>query len=162
MEGVTAMRTREKTQVHPEFVEQFRQYLKSGGLRLTSERLAILEQVFSYDGHFQAEDLLVRIREKGHSASRATIYRTLPLLVKSGLLTEIIDARKNSYYEHVDALQEQQHAHLICLRCNEIIEFTNPEIDKLQKAMCDLHQFEAVKYRNEILGYCKECQTAGR
>ena len=156
------MRAREKTQVHPKFVEQFRQFLKSGGLRLTSERLVILEQVFSYEGHFQAEDLLVHIREKGHSASRATIYRTLPLLVKSGLLTEVIDAQKNSYYEHVNALQEQQHAHLICLRCNKIIEFTNPEIEKLQKAMCDRHRFEAIKYRNEILGYCEECQAASR
>lgn len=155
------MRTREKTQVDPKFVEQFRQYLKSGGLRLTSERLVIFEQVFSYEGHFQAEDLLVHMREKGYSASRATIYRTLPLLVKSGLLTEIIDAQKNSYYEHVHALQEQQHAHLICLRCNKIIEFTNPEVDKLQKAVCDLHKFEPMKFRNEILGYCGECRAEG-
>ena len=155
------MRTREKAQIHPKFVEQFRQFLKNGGLRLTSERLAILEQVFSYEGHFQAEDLLVHIREKGHSASRATIYRTLPLLVQSGLLMEINDAQKNSYYEHVHALQEQQHAHLICLRCNEIIEFTNLEVDKLQKAICDLHDFKPIKFRNEILGYCRECQAEG-
>lgn len=156
------MRTREKTQVHPKFIEQFRLYLKSSGLRLTSERLVILEQVFSYEGHFQAEDLLVHIREKGRSASRATIYRTLPLLVKSGLLTEIIDAQKNSYYEHVHALQEQRHAHLICLRCNKIIEFTNPEIDELQKDICDFHRFKPIKYRNEILGYCGECQVEDR
>ena len=156
------MRTRDKTQTHPKFVEQFRQFLQSGGLRLTSERLVILEQVFSYEGHFQAEDLLVHIREKGYSASRATIYRTLPLLVRSGLLTEIIDARKNTYYEHVHALQEQQHAHLICLRCNKIIEFTNPEIDKLQKEICDLNQFKPIKFRNEILGYCGECQAEDR
>ena len=155
------MRARERTRVHPKFVEQFRQYLKSRGLRLTSERLAILEQVFSYDGHFQAEDLLVHIREKGHSASRATIYRTLPLLVKSSLLTEIIDAQKNSYYEHVHTLQEQKHAHLICLRCNKIIEFKNPEIDELQKTVCDLHRFKPMKYRNEILGYCRDCQAEG-
>ena len=153
------MRTRENSQAHPNFVEQFRQFLKSGGLRLTSERLVILEQVFSYEGHFQAEDLLVHIREKGHSASRATIYRTLPLLVRSGLLTEIIDAQKNTYYEHVHALQEQQHAHLICLRCNNIIEFTNSDIDKLQKDICDRHPFKPTKFRNEILGYCVECQA---
>lgn len=104
----------------------------------------------------------MHIREKGHSASRATIYRTLPLLVRSGLLSEIIDAQKNTYYEHVHALQDQQHAHLICLRCNKIIEFTNPEIDKLQKSICDLNQFKPIKFRNEILGYCGECQVEDR
>ena len=151
--------TRETTRVHPKFIKQFRQYLRSHGLRLTAERLAILRQVFSYDGHFQAEDLLVHIREKGHSASRATIYRTLPLLVKSSLITEIVDAQKNSYFEHVHTLQERKHAHLICLRCNKIIEFKNSKIDELQKSVCDLHQFKPMKYRNEILGHCRDCQT---
>ena len=142
--------------IHPKFVEKFREYLKSNGFKLTSERKAILEQVFAYDDHFQAEDLLVRMRQDGYSVSRATIYRTLPLLAKSGLLTEVIDAQKHSHYEHIHALQ--QHAHLICLRCGKIIEFREPEINALQEAVCQTHKFRPMKYRNEILGYCFECQ----
>jgi Fur family ferric uptake transcriptional regulator len=146
--------------VPPQNAEQFNNYLKSNKLKLTSERVAILEQVFAYDDHFRAEDLLVRMRQNGHQVSRATIYRTLPLLVKSGLLTEVIDAQKQSHYEHINALQ-QQHAHLICLRCGKLIEFKNVEIDSLQESVCKAYGFKPIKYRNEILGYCFECQAEG-
>ena len=150
---------RNRNELMSPHIEQFSKYLKSKRLKFTSERLAILEQVFAYDDHFQAEDLLVRMRQKGYGVSRATIYRTLPLLVKSGLLTEVIDAQNHSHYEHIHALQ--QHAHLICLRCGKIIEFKNPEIEALREKVCQTHQFKPVKYRNEILGYCFECQADG-
>ena len=140
-----------------EFVTQFEDYLKSSGLRLTQKRLDILNQVFDYPGHFQTEDLLVQMRRNGYLVSRPTIYRTLPLLVKSGLLTEFIDAQKNTRYESIHSLQE--HAHLICLRCNEIVEFKEPRIDALQKSVCEAHQFKPVRFRNEIIGHCAECQV---
>lgn len=135
-------------------IQQFTQYLESNSLRLTTERRNILEQAFAYDGHFRADDLLISMRQNGYNASHGTIYRTLPLLVKSGLLTEIVDAQNQSLYEH----SHQQHAHLICLRCNAIIEFENTEIDKLQEAVCEMHRFKPIKHRNEILGYCVKCQ----
>ena len=140
-----------------EFIKQFEDYLKSYGLRLTQKRLDILNQVFEYPGHFQTEDLLVQMRRNGYLVSRPTIYRTLPLLVKSGLLTEFIDAQKNTRYESIHSLQE--HAHLICLRCNQIVEFKEPRIDALQKSVCEAHQFKAVRFRNEIIGHCAECQA---
>ena len=145
-----------KELIHPQVVQQFSKYLESNALRFTTERRKILEQVFAYDGHFRAEDLLIRMRQNGCTASHGTINRTLPLLVKSGLLREVIDAQKQSRYEHSHS--RQQHAHLICLRCNEIIEFKNAEIDTLQEAVCNTHQFKPVRYRNEILGYCVKCQ----
>ena len=97
------------------------------------------------------------MRRNGYLASRPTIYRTLPLLVKSGLLTEFIDAQKNTRYESIHSLRE--HAHLICLRCNQIVEFSEPKIDALQKAVCEEHGFKPVRFRNEIIGYCAECQA---
>jgi Fur family transcriptional regulator, ferric uptake regulator len=155
----TFMQDLAESAVPARFFRQFQEYLKRKGARMTSERRAILEQVFAYDGHFQAEDLLVRIRQQGYPGSRATIYRTLPLLVKSGLLTEVIDAQKNVRYERIDA--RQHHAHLICLRCGKIIEFKNPRIDALQTKECKARSFRPVRYRNEILGYCSECQAEG-
>lgn len=151
------METVEKSTNGSEFVKQFEDYLKSCGLRLTQKRLDVLNQVFDYPGHFQTEDLLVQMRRNGYLVSRPTIYRTLPLLVQSGLLTEFIDAQKNTRYESIHSLRE--HAHLICLRCNQIVEFKEPEIDALQKAVCKAHDFKAVRFRNEIIGYCAECQA---
>lgn len=147
----------DESTLNPQFITQFEDYLKSCGLRLTQKRLDILNQVFDYPGHFQTEDLLVQMRRNGYLVSRPTIYRTLPLLVKSGLLTEFIDAQKNTRYESIHSLQE--HAHLICLRCNQIVEFKEPRIDALQKAVCEAHQFKPVRFRNEIIGHCAECQA---
>ncbi|RKU38316.1 transcriptional repressor [Candidatus Poribacteria bacterium] len=147
----------EKPTIPSDSIKQFKDYLDSCGLRLTRKRQEILEQVYAYDGHFQAEDLLVQMRRNGYLASRPTIYRTLPLLVKSGLLTEFIDAQKNTRYESIHSLRE--HAHLICLRCNQIVEFREPKIDALQKAVCEEHGFKSVRFRNEIIGYCAECQA---
>lgn len=137
-------------------IQQFSQYLESNSLRLTNERRNILEQAFAYDGHFRADDLLIYMRQNGYNTSHGTIYRTLPLLVKSGLLTEVIDAQNQSLYEHIHS--HLQHAHLICLRCNAIIEFENTEIAAIQESICETHEFKPVKHRNEILGYCVECQ----
>ena len=151
------METVEKSTNTAEFTKQFEDYLKSCGLRLTQKRLEVLNQVFDYPGHFQTEDLLVQMRRNGYLVSRPTIYRTLPLLVQSGLLTEFIDAQKNTRYESIHSLRE--HAHLICLRCSQIVEFKEPEIDALQKVVCEAHDFKAVRFRNEIIGYCAECQA---
>ena len=151
------METAEEATHDNEFAKQFEDYLKSYGLRLTQKRLDILNQVFDYPGHFQTEDLLVQMRQNGYNVSRPTIYRTLPLLVRSGLLTEFIDAQKNTRYEGIHSLKE--HAHLICLRCGQIVEFKEPQIDALQKAVCEAHQFKPVRFRNEIIGHCSECQA---
>ena len=140
-----------------DIAKQFEDFLKSSGLRLTQKRMDVLNQVFAYQGHFQTEDLLVQMRQNGYKVSRPTIYRTLPLLVQSGLLTEFIDAQKNTRYESIHTLKE--HAHLICLRCGQIVEFKEPQIDALQNAVCEAHQFKPVRYRNEIIGYCSECQA---
>ena len=151
------MESTEETTRDDEFEQQFEDFLKSTGLRLTEKRMEILREVVAYPGHFQTEDLLVQMRRNGYDVSRPTIYRTLPLLVKSGLLTEFIDAHKNTRYESIHSLKE--HAHLICLRCGQIVEFKEPEIDALQKAVCDAHKFKPVRFRNEIIGHCSECQA---
>ena len=139
-----------------EIIQQFSNYLESNSLQLTPARRNILEQVFAYDDHFSAYDLLMRMRQNGYSVSHGTIYRTLPLLVESGLLTEVVDAKNQSLYEHSHS--RQQHAHLICLGCGEIIEFKNAQIATRQEAVCNTHQFKPTKYRNEILGYCVKCR----
>lgn len=151
------MESTEETTRDDGFEQQFEDFLKSTGLRLTQKRMDILREVFAYPGHFQTEDLLVQMRRNGYDVSRPTIYRTLPLLVRSGLLTEFIDAHKNTRYESIHSLKE--HAHLICLRCGQIVEFKEPEIDALQKSVCDAHNFKPVRFRNEIIGHCAECQA---
>ncbi len=70
-------------------IERFAQYLSRHKLKMTRERRAILDHVVSVRGHFDVDDLLVRLRKAGHGVSRATLYRNLPRLVDSGLIHKV-------------------------------------------------------------------------
>ncbi|HIA67217.1 TPA: transcriptional repressor [Candidatus Poribacteria bacterium] len=139
-----------------ERVDQFKDYLDTQGLRLTQERLTILDQVFNTDTHFRPDDLLVWMRQAGYKTSKATIYRTLPLLIKSGILTEVIDANNQTQYEYIGNIEE--HAHLICVQCGKITESRVPEIIKQKNDLCKKFNFHPIKFRNEIIGVCSECR----
>ena len=146
----------ESGNVPNERVDQFKDYLDTQGLRLTQERFIILNQVFKPDTHFRPDDLLVWMRQAGHKTSKATIYRTLPLLIKSGILTEVIDADNQIQYEYIGNIKE--HAHLICIQCGKITESKVPEIIKQKNELCRKFDFNPIKFRNEIIGVCSECR----
>ena len=137
---------------------KFERFLKSEDLKLTSEREMILDQVFSIHDHFEAEDILLRLRQRGQRVSKATIYRTLPLLVQSGLLREVLFNEKHSHYEHI--LGHAHHDHLICIACGKIIEFTEETIEELQRKLCDNYHFKPIRHKFEIVGYCEACAQA--
>jgi len=146
----------ESVNIPSERVDQFKNYLDTQGLRLTQERFAILSQVFKTDTHFRPDDLLVWMRQAGYKTSKATIYRTLPLLIKGGILTEVIDADNQIQYEYIDNIKE--HAHLICVQCGKITESRVPEIIKLKNELGRKFNFNPVKFRSEIIGVCSECR----
>lgn len=139
--------------------EKFKHYLQSRGLKFTPERQAILNCVFASDRHFEAEDLLIDMRQHDRRVSKATIYRTLALLVNGGLLREVIFGEKHAHYEHVH--DHEHHDHLVCSRCGKIIEFTDERIEKLQDEVCDKHKFNAKTHRLQITGLCKDCTSQG-
>lgn len=134
---------------------KFREYLKSNSLKYTPERQIILRQVFANHEHFEADDLLVAVRQHSKKVSKATIYRTLSHLVKSGLLREAIFGEKHTHYEHV--YKHKHHEHLICLSCNKIIEFSNQKFEKIQNDICAEHKFKPQSHRLQIFGYCVNC-----
>jgi len=138
----------------------FRDYLASEGLRWTPERETILEAVFSIHRHFGADELYDMLRQQHHRVSRATIYRTLDLLVKSGLVADIDFGDGRTSFEHV--FGHEHHDHLICTRCQKTIEFEQPEIEKLQDEVCKKYGFTADRHSLRIFGLCKQCQNALR
>lgn len=137
---------------HPRFIE----YIKQRGLKRTPEREKVLREALAMEGHFEADELAFRLRKKGSRISRATVYRTLPLLVKAGLLNRVIHGEKHQHYEPIHA--EREHDHLICLRCGKITEFQNRALKKLEEEICRKNDFEPQKYLVEIFGYCRKCQ----
>jgi Fur family ferric uptake transcriptional regulator len=140
--------------------EKALQYFRKHGLKLTRVRSAILESVVECEGHFDADGLYEVIRRRGASVSRATVYRTLPLLVKTGIIKETLRSADRSLYEH--AFGHAHHDHLECIHCGKIVEFRVDEIEALQEKLCRKSGFTAVDHQLSIRGYCSSCARRAR
>src|SRR6267142_3055357 len=110
---------------------RFMDFLAQKNLRLTAQRQAIIETAFSTDKHCTAEQLLEWSRERDKSVSRATVYRTLPLLTESGLILEMDFGKDYKFYDPNYA-DHPNHNHIICQDCEKIVEFESDKIDKLE------------------------------
>lgn len=138
--------------------EQFIQYLRENGQRVTSERLALFEEMFAHHGHIDAEELHRSLRRRGMKISRATVYRNLDLLVECGLVTRQRLGRRRFLYEHVHS--GQRHDHLVCTECGRVVEFVSPGISALQGEICKAHGFVPSRHSLQIMGLCNECSEA--
>lgn len=143
--------------------QYFRRYLAQRGLRLTREREAVLDEVFATHEHFEAEELLLRLKKGKRRVSRATIYRTLELLVDAGLVRKVgplnltPEGGTGAYFEHIWG--HQHHDHLVCTACGRIIEFSNEDLEELQERICEGYKFKPLSHSLKIMGLCKECQS---
>lgn len=136
----------------------FREYLRGRGLRFTPERRALLEAVLANPEHFEAEQLLINLRHSPHRVAKATVYRTLPLLVNCGILKAVQFGDKLTRYENT--VGQNPHDHMICFRCRRIIEFSSEEIAGLRTTLARRHHFHALSHRFQITGLCRECTEA--
>ena len=134
----------------------FQNFLGQRGLKLTKERIAVLKEVFSSHIHFEPENLYLRIKDSGSKASRASVYRTLNLLVESGLVEKVTRTEKSNVYEHT--FGHTHHDHMICDGCGSIIEFYSEKLENLQKEICLGNGFDGRSHTLEIHGYCVECK----
>ena len=137
-------------------IRAFEAFLKTRGLKLTSQRRRIFERVFATHEHFSAEALVGWLaREQGPRASRATVYRTLGLLLEGKFLSALDAGQGELVYEHV--LGHMHHDHMLCLACGKIEEFHDERIEELQLAACRKKGFELVSHDLRLRGYCRAC-----
>jgi Fur family ferric uptake transcriptional regulator len=135
---------------------KFVDFLQGQKLRLTPQRRAIIDTVFSTAEHFTAVQLLKWSRRRDKSVSRATVYRTLPLLTASGLVREMDFGRDHKFYDHPD------HSHIICQDCDTIVEFDSDQIKKMEGEMCRKLGFSVKTHRLQITGSCDELKRLGK
>jgi Fur family ferric uptake transcriptional regulator len=136
----------------------FVQYLRDNNLKVTKERLMLLEELFGSSGHLDADSLLFQLRSQGKHVSRATIYRTLDLLVQCGLARKSRLGREHYVYEKVTP--GKRHDHMVCTGCGRIIEFYDADLDERQRQVCLEPNFRPSFYSLQIQGLCQECQRA--
>jgi Fur family ferric uptake transcriptional regulator len=136
-------------------IKKFREYIKEKGLRNTSERETIIDEIFSIHGHFDVDELFLRLRNKKKRISKASLYRTIPLLIDSGLIKEAYFENGHLHYEHIYG--HKHHCHLRCVSCGRIIEFADDEIGAIQNRIGEKYNFAITAHRFELQGYCPQC-----
>jgi len=134
----------------------FIQYLRENNLKVTQERLALLDEIFATDEHLDADDLLARMKTKQRKVSRATVYRTLDLLVQCGLVRKSRLGREHYFYEKMEP--GGGHHHMVCTATGKIIEFWDAALDESLRRLCQDHKFRPTFISIQIQGLSEEGQ----
>src|SRR2546421_12208503 len=140
--------------------QKFMEFLGQKNLRLTSQRQAIIDSVFSTEEHFTADQLLDWARRRDQSVSRATVYRTLPLLTESGFVREMDFGKDHKFYDPNYA-DHPHHNHIICQDCERIVEFESARIEKLENQISRRLGFSVKTHRLQITAACEELKRLG-
>lgn len=142
------------------FVHLFRRYLRDQGLPVTQQRESIAEVVFGASSHLSVEDIETQLRERDERIGKATIYRTLDMLVRSGLVQEHDFGEGFKRYEHLFG-QNPVREHLVCTECGSVTEIQSTELVRIHEEEARRHGFQPARYRLQIYGLCAECQAKG-
>lgn len=135
-----------------EVQERFTTFLKDRNLRQTSERGAVLKEIYATGDHVDADELYVRLKQKGERVSRATVYNTLELLLECDLVVRHQFGKSQARYER--AYSYWQHDHLICLDCDELLEFCDPRLQSIQEMIEEIYQFDVKRHALNMYGRC--------
>ncbi len=138
-----------------EALDRFEKFLEKRELRLTDARAAIVEAALARVGHYPIEDLIADLKARGIRGSKATVYRTLPLLAEAGILQPAIVAGDTKSYE--TTFGQEHHDHLICTRCRKVIEFGFEAFEILQREVAGKYGFRLEGHHHELVGTCPEC-----
>ncbi len=133
---------------------QFEEFIRGHRGRLTPQRQRIVKEFFTLHGHHDVQQIHDHLLRKRIVVNPSTIFRTLKLLVQAGIAVERQFANGNTKFE----LNQAHHDHLICLKCNKIVEFESPKLEHVQARIVRDHGFEMSYHRHEIYGYCSSCK----
>lgn len=145
---MTKLSPQQLTEVH----NIFRAFLKKQNLRQTPERFMVLDEIYATDDHVDADELYLRLMQKGNRVSRATVYNTLDLLLDCDLVGRHQFGKNQAKYER--AYSYWQHDHLICLDCKEVLEFCDPRIQSIQEMVAEIYQFDIKHHALHLYGHC--------
>jgi Fur family transcriptional regulator, ferric uptake regulator len=140
--------------------ENFRSHLAQKGLRVTNQRLAIFDAAFYSEDHFTAEDLLERSRKIDHTVSRATVYRTLPIVKESGLVREVDIGKDYKFYYTLRA-EEPTQAQVICTDCEKIFETDAPFLEWYGQSVAKKLGLTVTTQRLQVSANCERFKENG-
>ncbi len=133
----------------------FSNYLEANKLRKTTERFAILKEIYDRDDHFDAESLFEGMKAQNYNVSRATVYNNLDLLLECNLITRHQFGKNQSQYEK--AYGSRQHDHIICEECQAVTEFCDPRIQNIIDMMEKISEYKISGHSLHLYGKCPSC-----
>ncbi len=136
-------------------VAAFNDFLRTKGLKNTCQRMTILETFLGSKSHYSTEDLYLKLRKDHPKIGYATVHRTLKLFAECGIANELNFGDGQTRFEPL--YTEEHHDHLVCTKCGRIIEFKEPEIEKLQERVAAQYDFQIETHRHELYGLCATC-----
>lgn len=146
--------------MNPLIQEKLDTYIKGKGLRKTSQRDALVDVIFANDEHFTADELYERVKKNNSNASRATVYRTIALLVDAKLLYEIDLGDDVKTYDP-NFNDRPSHNHMICVDCGKVLEFEDDNIDLLNDCLTRRMGFRPVSQSIRIEAACDTLRSKG-
>ncbi|HET7584148.1 MAG TPA: Fur family transcriptional regulator [Gemmatimonadaceae bacterium] len=137
-------------------VDAFCVFLREHNLPVTSQRRAVAEVVLHSDRHLSAEDVERELAARGLRVGTATVYRTLDVLVRSGLAVERDFGEGFRRYEPARGIP--QHEHLLCTVCGRVTEFQDERLERMTVLVAEAHGFTRSSHRLVISGVCADCR----
>ena len=131
-----------------QYKEKFIEALKQENLKFTNQRFAIFEDVLYGKKHRECEEILQSLSKKDVNVSRATVYRTLDILVKYELIRKMDIGDGRIRYE--GKIDDPHHDHMICVESGRIIEFVSDEIEMIQDKIAEEHGYEIIKHIHQL------------
>jgi len=130
------------------YIENYRDALRKEKLKFTNQRFLVFKTLLANEGHFDCEDIIGLINKSGRKVSRATVYRTLDILVKYNFARKLILDDGIARYEN--KLFTEHHDHMIDIENNDIIEFYSDELEQLQDNIAKQHGYKIVKHIHQL------------
>ena len=129
-------------------LEKFKNALKKENLKLTKQRLVILDNIVNNSGHRECDEIYDQLKGDGENVSRATVYRTVAILEKYSILRKLELGDGRARYEY--KFEKGHHDHMICVETGDIIEFMSDEIETIQDKIAEEHGYEIIKHIHQL------------
>ena len=134
----------------------FKRMIRQMGLKVTQQRIAILETLSGGRAHVTAQEVFEVVNSKYPEIGFATVYRFLRKMAEQNMVTEV---RMGGLPARYELTPRRHHDHLTCVSCGQIVEFESQQIETLQELVAKAHNFRLTHHVLELYGQCPECQT---